>query len=636
MTTWRNHPSTRWAAIVTAAAVAFISASFSTSAGAAPGDYSYAHAQFLQGSLLFGQLPLADVADLAGEEAESNGAAQDGPYQGDLDLTLLGAIPLTVPGGVQLPLEQTEVGVLGQYARAAANGSSLAATGAITEDGSIGTGLEPPDEPGALAFSLDGALTSLGAPPGVLDDVALLDLVIDGVSARAEQVAPAAPTGTYSIGDVELVLRSDTVAQLVTLLEDEVMSEVATLATTVEAQALVAVNAALAELPDEVIGVSVDLTGLDAVATAISSLTTLDAPGIHIDLTNGEITLDIDELVELNGRDPNTVVLTPEVLDDVLANALALLGSVTTTVTTALGGIGVDLDIQIAGEPLIDLDTTIGGLLGTGLSQLLAPLVPDDLEALVAEIVAELGAPLNLILNAGINNLVALLPALVTPLLSELTPVFDAVEQVLRLTVNVQEPTPPSATQRFTERALRVEVLPGVNVARLDIANATVGANVQAVAPTTSGPGQCVISVTGIDPPSGPTLGGTLVTLTGSGFDEATGVSFGGTPALEFDVVNDTTIEAMSPAHAPGEVTVDVTGASGCTAGSIGYEYTSPEDPEGVPGTSTTLPGAPPANPTPVTLPATGSDAARGTAVAALVVLSLGAVLVWFTRRRLV
>jgi len=66
----------------------------------------------------------------------------------------------------------------------------------------------------------------------------------------------------------------------------------------------------------------------------------------------------------------------------------------------------------------------------------------------------------------------------------------------------------------------------------------------------TSGP-----TVTSISPAAGPVEGGTLVTITGSGFTGATSVTFGGTSVTP-TVVNDTTITATSPAKAAG--TVDV------------------------------------------------------------------------------
>jgi hypothetical protein len=62
--------------------------------------------------------------------------------------------------------------------------------------------------------------------------------------------------------------------------------------------------------------------------------------------------------------------------------------------------------------------------------------------------------------------------------------------------------------------------------------------------------------VTNIDPRSGPSTGGTAVTITGTGFTCATGVSFGSTAETNFNIVNDTQITINSPA---GSGTVDVT-----------------------------------------------------------------------------
>ena len=59
-----------------------------------------------------------------------------------------------------------------------------------------------------------------------------------------------------------------------------------------------------------------------------------------------------------------------------------------------------------------------------------------------------------------------------------------------------------------------------------------------------------------IIPSLGPSTGGTTVIVTGSGFTGATGVSFGGVPALSYSVVSDQGIEAVAP---PGAGTVPVT-----------------------------------------------------------------------------
>jgi hypothetical protein len=66
-------------------------------------------------------------------------------------------------------------------------------------------------------------------------------------------------------------------------------------------------------------------------------------------------------------------------------------------------------------------------------------------------------------------------------------------------------------------------------------------------------------TVTGVNPSSGPTGGGTSVTITGTGFTGATAVKFGSTAASAFTPVSATEITATSPA---GSGTVDVTVAT--------------------------------------------------------------------------
>jgi LPXTG-motif cell wall-anchored protein len=64
--------------------------------------------------------------------------------------------------------------------------------------------------------------------------------------------------------------------------------------------------------------------------------------------------------------------------------------------------------------------------------------------------------------------------------------------------------------------------------------------------------------VTDLDPTEGPETGGTEVTIIGTGFEGTTGVTFDGLPATSFEVVSDTELTAISPAHAPGVVDVTV------------------------------------------------------------------------------
>ncbi|MEQ9162554.1 MAG: IPT/TIG domain-containing protein, partial [Ilumatobacter fluminis] len=73
-------------------------------------------------------------------------------------------------------------------------------------------------------------------------------------------------------------------------------------------------------------------------------------------------------------------------------------------------------------------------------------------------------------------------------------------------------------------------------------------------------------SATSLTPTSGPEDGGTTVTITGSGFDEATSATFDGVAGTAFTVVDDTTISVATPPHAPGPVDVVVTSPYGDSA----------------------------------------------------------------------
>ena len=81
-------------------------------------------------------------------------------------------------------------------------------------------------------------------------------------------------------------------------------------------------------------------------------------------------------------------------------------------------------------------------------------------------------------------------------------------------------------------------------------------------------------TVTGLNPTGGSTAGGNLVTITGTGFTGATGVSFGGTAATTFAVINSTTISAQAPAHAAGTVDVLVTTPQGTSPNTAADNYT--------------------------------------------------------------
>ncbi|MDR3443067.1 MAG: IPT/TIG domain-containing protein [Legionella sp.] len=81
------------------------------------------------------------------------------------------------------------------------------------------------------------------------------------------------------------------------------------------------------------------------------------------------------------------------------------------------------------------------------------------------------------------------------------------------------------------------------------------------------------LGLTSINPTTGAASGGTAVTLTGSGLTGTTAVTFDGVPATNVHVVNATTVTAVTPAHAVGSVTVQITAPTGNSSLANGYTY---------------------------------------------------------------
>jgi len=88
-------------------------------------------------------------------------------------------------------------------------------------------------------------------------------------------------------------------------------------------------------------------------------------------------------------------------------------------------------------------------------------------------------------------------------------------------------------------------------------------------------------AITAINPASGPADGGTAVTITGTGFTPDAVVTLDGQPLQDVTVSSETTIQGVTPAHAPGPVDVTVTTAYGSDTleGGFTYEEVPPPPP---------------------------------------------------------
>jgi hypothetical protein len=136
-------------------------------------------------------------------------------------------------------------------------------------------------------------------------------------------------------------------------------------------------------------------------------------------------------------------------------------------------------------------------------------------------------------------------------------------------------------------------------------------------------------TVTGISPGSGPTGGGTVVTVTGTNFGGTQGVSFGGVPAASWVATSPTSLTATAPFQAAGTVDVTVTTAAGTSASTAADRFTYQAAAPAVSGLGPST--GPAAGGTQVTITGTSLNGASGvsfggTAATAFLVNSSGQV----------
>lgn len=84
------------------------------------------------------------------------------------------------------------------------------------------------------------------------------------------------------------------------------------------------------------------------------------------------------------------------------------------------------------------------------------------------------------------------------------------------------------------------------------------------------------LQVAGVTPGSGTTLGGTTISINGSGFSGSATVTIGGAAATSVTVASENTITALTPQHASGQADVVVT--AGGKSGTLhnGYTFSAP------------------------------------------------------------
>ncbi|WP_069113242.1 choice-of-anchor G family protein, partial [Jiangella alba] len=480
-------------------------------ASAAEGDESRSAARFLSGEILGTDLDA--VAELAGVEVENLGTPDPVTEANPLDLTVLDTLNVSVPGGVQLPLSDIlQLGAVNQWASAEDGGASHAATGAVADNGGIGTGTEA-GFPGNATFDLTDVLGE-----ALTDLVADLELELGAISSEAH-LAPVDGafefTNDYEIAGGQLRLTIPLLADLLPQVQDavatvdEVVNGLAgpegtiaqTLSTVEGLLSLLAV--AGVENPDITVSLETDLAGAveELLATPLG-----EGTGVELNLAEGTLVVDLDTLAGgLNDQAPNTELLSAEVISQLAETIGTLLDTLVTdivdTVENALNAATLDVKIyaEVGGLLPGTLDLQLTGTLGdvltgeaafvnnsTGvvvglISALIAPVL-DTLIGTVGGVIEDVvfaeGGPL--------TTLGETVAGLVSSLAESLTPVGDLLASTLSIKLNVQpEAVDVPAQARATDgpysvAALEVTALPDAPAAVLTLAESTVGPNTTA------------------------------------------------------------------------------------------------------------------------------------------------------------
>lgn len=425
-------------------ATMIVTAGISFAANGADATKSYSTGRFLTGSI--GGTNLDTLAQLRGVTAANPGNA--GANKNPLDLTVLSALPINIPGGLNLDLAKFlsgsgAAGAINQYASAESTSKAIGASGAVNDSGAALTtnGGVPADAKVSLK---NGPLS------GINDNLASVDLGIGALSSNTT-VDKGNPSRSYKIAGVNLQVGVPLIGTLVNQLSTAVApvkaadnitlsaSQVCPLVgntlnvtTTTLLTQLDSLNlGALADLLDPILNnplapitdvdlcnvnpllsgvqgltagldqlIKVQVTGLDQLTTGLSNFS---SGGVSVDLNTGKITLDLEQIlsaagVNLNQLPPNTNLLQYITTGLVSDKITKVLDKAINDLVTNLGK--VDIAVTLGGTPLpIKLSDLTG--------QLVPPLVGALTQA--ASGVTQLGTPI----DAALSQLVPSLNSLV-------------------------------------------------------------------------------------------------------------------------------------------------------------------------------------------------------------------------------
>jgi hypothetical protein len=331
---------------------------------------SYAKGQFLSGTIA--GFDLDQIVSLGAAEASNDGTQSAQIEKDPLDADVLdGTVVIEEVDSPQVALDGVQIGPAAQYAEANNDGTSLGASGAISDDGAIGVGEHQSTPPANATLDLQALLGNEFA-----STLADLKLELGALAAWAEADLETA-SGDYQIADAVLTFSSPAIANLTPKVDSALEEVVDALGELIgdNGELIGDVNGLLVDLDpvlsllggDANVSVTINAGNLKEIVHSILE----DAYGngaVWFDLETGEVHVDLELLLggELNDLAPGTELLSDDVVNQILEG-------ITTTVATI-----ADQVVDKVEDALHDATVDIHADLSTNIAQ--APIVQEVCE----------------------------------------------------------------------------------------------------------------------------------------------------------------------------------------------------------------------------------------------------------------
>jgi hypothetical protein len=370
------------AAAATVAVVAGLTLAAPLSASADNRNDSYAKGQFLSGSVL--GTNLGNLVAVKPAVAHNDGTQGTQTQSDPFSVTALNSLTVGSGGALQLGLGSfLQLGAVHQFATAKSDGTSMAASGAVANNGAIQTNSNS-SAPANATFDLSKLLGSQFA-----STLADLKLELGAVAAQANGNLTKA-SGTYNLASAKLVFSSPAVAKL-TQKVDSALDSVNTDLGSITGKNGDLIKALSGLLPLN--GSGLNLLGSNVTVTATINTGDLKAAvqdllnskfatdGVSVNLENGTVSLDLAALLggKLNHLAPGTELINDKVIGQVLDSITSkvatiadqVIAKVKQVLNDAVVNISLHAAVSVPQLPLVSkvcetVQTIIPGITGTG------------------------------------------------------------------------------------------------------------------------------------------------------------------------------------------------------------------------------------------------------------------------------